>query len=318
MDMLLNTNKVTRIVIDDVLVQYQIFDTNSPVMVTFPPGTEFLSKAQLTESKPAWAFKFFAKQKMNVIAFNHIGEENYFDSPALAIFIQKLSKELEVFPEAIGYGVSRGGFATALFADRLQLSRALLLMPVSTYNSGIAVWDPKLKQGEPKSRRIISLDATVCKTPLTIIYDPLHFADRRHKQRFLSCVEAFVIPGVGHRIARALQDMGMLKNVVLEFRQGGINAQRFFVDCRKRHNLSYYFRNFYKVAEGKLTPRRLFIIYNVKLQKSLNLKEFDIHKIKLKLLESTDKRVNKLCAFIHNKSMLTVKTFAGSGALFFC
>ncbi|WP_076537245.1 hypothetical protein [Shewanella sp. UCD-KL21] len=287
---MLKLNQQVRIQVDDVFIQYHIFDVNQPIMVTFSPYSEPITDEQITSGKSAWGFNFFAKRQLNVVAFNQIGKNNIFESQIFEVFLVDFGKQLTLFPSRIGYGASLGGFALALYAEVLRLDRALLLMPVSTFNQSIAPWEPKTF---PHSRGI-GLDASGCKIPLTIIYDPLSVPDKLHKERFGSCVKVLTITGVGHRIPRALLNLGMLSSVVLEYRQGDINSDDFYQRTRKRRNLSYYFKHIRIVNTGKMTNKRLMVIYRHKLV--YHLKNIDINpkKISTKLKVSVSKKVIRL------------------------
>ncbi|MDO6639151.1 hypothetical protein Q4557_04110 [Shewanella sp. 5_MG-2023] len=284
---MLKLNQQVRIQVDDVFIQYHIFDVNQPIMVTFPPGTEFFGDSKIASGQSPWGFDFFAKRQMNVISFVHIGEHNLFESPIFESFIDDLSDDLAIFPSRIGYGASRGGFAVALYADKLAIDRALLLMPVSTFNANIVPWEPKAA----KYNSLRGLDASQCRAALTIIYDPLTVVDKLHKRRFSHCVKSLTITGVGHRIPRALLNLGMLSSVVLEYWQGDINSDNFYQRTRNRRNLSYYFKHIRTVNTGKLTNKRLMIIYRHKL--AYHLKNLDVNpkKIIAKLKVSLSKKV---------------------------
>ncbi|OBT07136.1 hypothetical protein A9267_14825 [Shewanella sp. UCD-FRSSP16_17] len=312
-------HQTVRLQVDNVLVQYHIFDTNEPVMVTFPPNCQALTQDQVDVDKQAWSFQFFSKRKMNIIAFNHIGgDDHYFDSFIFAQFLQKLSLALQQFPKRIGYGVSKGGFATAFHADTLKLDKALLLMPVSTYWQPAAPWDPKLeKHFQLQKGNMSHLNASECKTPLTIIYDPLYKPDANHKASFKSCIASYRLPGVGHRIARALADIGLLKDIILAFREGDIDSARFYQAARKRRYLSYYFRSLDKVHIGTVSKKRLAIIY---LHKFYRYKEqsIDLDKIKARLQESVCKRLDYVCCLVHGKKILAIRNVAAGSALVFC
>ncbi|MEZ9539353.1 hypothetical protein AB4160_14295 [Shewanella sp. 10N.286.51.B8] len=257
---MLKLNQQVRIQVDDVFIQYHIFDINQPIMVTFPPGSKPFNEHDISSGQSAWGFDFFAKRQMNVISFVHIGKNNLFESPIFECFIDKLRADLAIFPSRIGYGASRGGFAVALHANKLAIDRALLLMPLSTYNPIIAPWVHKA--AELKSER--GLDASQCNAALTIIYDPLSLRDKLHKRRFSHCVKALTITGVGHRIPRALLNLGMLSSVVLEYREGDINSDYFYQRTRNRRYLSFYFKHVRINNTGKMTNKRLMVIYRYK------------------------------------------------------
>lgn len=316
---MLTYHQSVRLQVDNVLVQYHIFDTDEPLMVTFPPSSNAMSQEQVDADQQAWSFQFFAKKKMNVISFNHIGgETHYFDSAKFAAFIDDLSDSLFPFPARIGYGCSKGGFAAAFHAKALKLDKALLLMPLSTYWQPNAPWDPKLsKHTELQVQDMSHIDASHCETPLTIIYDPLFIPDTLHKKRFKSCVASYRIPGVGHRIARALQHTGSLKETILEFREGEINAERFYRVARKRKQLSYYFRSIDKSSTQKMTPKRLGVIYLHRFYQYKS-QSIDLDKLKSRLQQSIEKRVNSLCGLVQGKSIIAVRNFAGGTAFMFC
>ncbi len=259
-----------RLRIDDMMMQYRIIDTSKPVVVTFAPGCEAIDEKIMDENKPLWGFNFLSKEKINTISFVHIGKNNYYQSREFEAFLEKLGDELGIFPERIGYGVSRGGFAASLYANSLKLDRVLLLMPLSTYDNQVAPWDPKVQKASQNSPHPASnKDATICRVPLTVIYDPLFKADRLHIERYASVVHKLILPGVGHRIPRALQDMGLLKKVVLDFIDNKLDTEAFPRLIRERRKLSYYYRNLLSDPTQKLTLKRKFILYSHKLRLQL-------------------------------------------------
>ncbi|NKF51445.1 hypothetical protein G3R49_12845 [Shewanella sp. WXL01] len=282
-------------------MQYHIFNPSEPVMVTFPPVCQAIAKDANLDDAFVWGFDYFAKKHMNVIAFNHIGEGNYFDSPKLLAFIDDLAPQLKQFPASIGYGASLGGFALGLLADRLQLSKALLLMPQSTYCKQTAPWDPIVVNSVPSSRSdMATLDAKNCKTPLTIIYDPLSLQDKNHMDRFEQTLTKFKVYAVGHRIPRALQHLGILNDVILQFRQGDIDEDAFYQGIRGRRYLTYYYRDAYKKPTSSYTSKRLLVIYRHKATYRLKTVKFEPAKIADRLKSSVQKRINKIRKIFNN------------------
>ena len=287
--------KSVKFKIDNVIVQYHIFDKCQPIMVTFPPVCQSIPLALIDSDPTVWSFDFFAKRKMNIIAFNHIGSGNYFDSAEFISFLASIVDDLALFPQRIGYGASLGGFALTLHADRLKLSKALLMMPQTTYDKAIASWDPVVMKAQPSiNNPMASLDGAHCETPLTVIYDPLWIPDKLHVARCIHPIQRLTIQGIGHRTPRALLHMGMLTDVVLAFIEGEIDKHDFYQRIKAKRNLSYYFRDAYKLPGLNLTKKRLFIIYKHKLIFRVNNLNFEPKKIATRLKESVDKRVNKL------------------------
>ncbi|ACJ31060.1 Cytosolic protein, putative [Shewanella piezotolerans WP3] len=310
---LLLFNQTVRLQVDDVVIQYHIFDTAQPLMITFPPGSEAFSDSDLIENKTPWGYDFFAKRRMNVISFNHIGKGNYFTSNELVIFTEKLGKHLDCFCERIGYGVSRGGFATSMFSKNLRLDRALLLMPISTYDISIASWDPKVR--EAAQHLNASPDSADCDIPLTIIYDPLYKPDSMHMKRFQSCRVRFPLPGVGHRIPRALLQLGILKSTILQYRQQQIDPASFFLKIRKRRTLSFFYRGLQSCNNTSRFSLRSRVILFHRIQYHINHLDIDPKKIYQQLSESIQKRCFYTTERIFGHGY---KNVAGLSALVLC
>jgi|TARA_R110000851_G_scaffold90253_5_gene197104 hypothetical protein len=289
----LKLNIEVKEIIDNVVMQYHIFDTSQPLMITFPPVCQSIKNKDVSITAPVWSFDFFAKRKLNIIAFNHIGEGNYFDSIAFISLLDKLRQEIAIFPTKIGYGSSLGAFALSLHADRLLLDKALLMMPQSTYCKKTASWDPIVVNAQDsKNSDMTVLDGSTCKTPLTIIYDPLSLADKLHVDRYEQTATRLKIFGVGHRIPRTLQHLDMLSEVILQFRIGTIDNDYFYRGLKERRKLSYYFRDAYKKPTVSYTNRRIIIIYWHKTKQRLIHFKFEPAKILDRLLCSIKKRIS--------------------------
>ncbi|RTR37712.1 hypothetical protein EKG38_16980 [Shewanella canadensis] len=317
---MLKFNQDIRQRIGDMMMQYLIIDTSKPVVVTFAPGCEAIDEKSMDENKPLWGFDFLSKKKINTISFVHIGENNYYQSREFEDFLEELGDELGVFPERIGYGVSRGGFATSLYANSLKLDRALLLMPLSTYDKRVTPWDPKVqKASQNSSLSTLNKDAAICSIPLTIIYDPLFKADRLHVERYSNVINRLKLPGVGHRIPRALQDMGLLKKVVLDFIDNRLDTEAFPELIRERRKLSYYYRSLLSDPTQKLTFKRKLILYYHKLSLQLANIEDEPGRILCRLRQSLFKR-KYLVEKCHNQlqHVITERPLALSTAMVFC
>ncbi|WP_394129783.1 hypothetical protein [Shewanella maritima] len=296
----------TTLTVDDVVIQYQIFDMSQPIMVTFPPSCQALTPSQAQQQHPnVWSFDFFAKQQMNVISFNPIGDDNIYGSQAFRDFVIKLGQALKPFSERIGYGISRGGYAIRQFSADLGIDRALLIVPISSYDYQLAPWEPKCREMSPELSQSLTSDYQI---PTTIIYDPLYAVDTKHAQVFDTCVESIHLTGVGHRVARALAHMGALKQLVLQYRTGQVDKLALFRACRQRRHLSYHFRNLKELNPKRLTwRRRLVIAYHRTFIQKHNVK-FDRRKFELRLQQSCCKRVNTIRCLVKQKSSLMGKS----------
>ncbi|MBE7215040.1 hypothetical protein MK852_07455 [Shewanella benthica] len=317
---MLKFHQDVRLRIGDVIVQYRLINKDTPVVITFPPGSEWITEQETNEQVKLWGFDFFKKQQINVISFIHTGQDDYFRSIELQNFIKQLGKFIAMFPDKIGYGSSRGGFAVSLHANALGLDRALLLMPLSTYSSELAPWDPKvIKVDKATKYSGYNKDASGCKIPLTIIYDPLNKSDRLHVKRYSCQIQKLKFPGIGHRIARGLRDLGLLKKVVIDFVHDELDVDDFPRLIRNRRNLSYYHKGMSSNATGKLTLRRKKVIYYHKLMWKLKHIEDEPRKMATKLRDSLLKRIDESQKFLTgSKNFLPAKTFVMANFFIFC
>lgn len=318
--LLLKFHQSIRQRIGNVIVQYRLFNINAPLVITFPPNSAGINELEVKEGVHPWGFNFFTKQQINVISFTHIGKREYFRSIELQNFIKDLENLLSVFPERIGYGVSLGGFAISLHANALKLDRALLMMPLSTYSPHIAPWEPKAVTADKATQYSgCNDDAVVCKVPLTIIYDPLYKTDRLHVERYSCHITRLKLSGVGHRIPRALQELGLLKSTVLDFVHNRLDQASFPDKVRNRRELSYYYKSLLSNSTGKLTFKRRKIIYYHKALWKLKHIEDEPRRIVTRFTESLLKRVHiKKRLNIDLEAVMPIKTLVMSNMFIFC
>ncbi|ABV38634.1 hypothetical protein Ssed_4030 [Shewanella sediminis HAW-EB3] len=287
---MLKFNQDVRQRIGNVIMLYRLVDVNAPVVITFPPADHGVAESEAWSCTP-WGFDFLTSQKINTISFADIGEHFYYHSAEFVNFIELLAQELVIFPQRLGYGVSKGGFGVSLHADRLGLDRALLMMPLSTFNDKKAPWDSAAIRASKAVDCSSPLnDSCRCQTPLTIIFDPLNPRDRRQAVRFRSTSVSLKLPGVGHRIPRALQELGLLKKLVLDFIHNRLDTDAFPGQVRKRRTLSVYYRNLLSNPTQKLTFKRKIVLYYHKLNLQLANIEDEPARILCRIKQSLRKR----------------------------
>ncbi|MEZ9904311.1 hypothetical protein AB4343_05635, partial [Vibrio breoganii] len=115
-------NRHYRIILNDTLIQYFIYDFNSPLMITFSPAGKTLSQKEVEEGKNAWGFDFFHNKGFNIISFNAITNKHWFLCDSINDFISGLDSFLDFFPSRLGYGASMGAFAVNHYASLLPNS----------------------------------------------------------------------------------------------------------------------------------------------------------------------------------------------------
>jgi hypothetical protein len=187
--------------LDNVFVRYEFVDLNKPLLFTFSPSGTDIQEQDLHPNFSPWSYQLAQQQKVNIIAFQHLGVTNWFRSPILIDFLEQLSLLLTPFDCRLGHGLSRGGFAVGAFAKLLRLDHVLLFSPVSTKNKSLVPWDsrPSTEIAQQFDWEGDYHDRDLRNTQGYIIYDPTDEIDRLHAQRYPELTHLQVV-GMGHGV----------------------------------------------------------------------------------------------------------------------
>ena len=205
--------------LDDVFVKYHFIDPAKPLLFTFSPAGTNYQTSDLHEDFAPWGYRLAKKQQVNVIAFQHLGQSNWFRSRNLVFFLEQLASLLSPFKTRLGYGLSRGGFAVGAFSKLLDLDYVLLLHPVSTKNKQTAPWDtrPSTELAQQYDWQGDYHDLDLGSARGYIIYDPTNDIDRKHAKRYQQLTHLRVY-GMGHGThASYLNKFGFYKQVAKDF-----------------------------------------------------------------------------------------------------
>lgn len=271
-----------RIIVDKTLVQSYIFSVGSPLMVTFSPAGSVLTSKQVAAGEAAWGYNFFKSHGINVLAFSAIDDKHWFVSQILKDFIQKLSPQLVIFPERLGYGASMGAYALSNHHKNLQLDRMLLITPIPSTITNNRLSD-------------FSYAQYYC-GQLTIILDPFCVQDRIEAKQYPKQANYLMMPGVGHRVIESLSHMGHLKTLVLQFINNDIDKISFANLVRKRRNIARYYRFMARNPTNKNTDKRKSIIRYYQIKWSIKNSNLLFASFLNKWKKSINKRLNTLNA----------------------
>lgn len=219
--------------IDDVFIRYRLVDIDQPLLFLFSPSGSNVRQQELHADYVPWGYDFSQQQQVNVIAFQHLGMTNWFRSSSLIDFLEQLAPLLTPFPQRLGYGLSRGGFAIGAFANLLKLNHVLLFYPVSTKNKQLVPWDTRASTEAAQKfdwqGKYHDKDLGVAQG--YIIYDPTDSIDALHAQRYPELVHV-PISGMGHGIrSDDTEKLRFYNSIAEQF----INEQKIDVDdCHKQ------------------------------------------------------------------------------------
>lgn len=276
---MLALNQTNRHITDKVLVEYHIFDINSPIIITFSPAGYVLTTKDIEQGRNAWGFTLFKKMKINVIAFTAINEKHWFVLPEVDNYIKGLAPLLEQFPERLGYGASMGAFASTFYANELKLDRLLLITPMNI---------PKRINND------INFDyAKNFKGEIALIYDPLCPVDKLCALKYPQQTQYLKFYSVGHQVIESLSNIGFLKTLVLQFIKNKINPKLFAIEARKRKNLERYYSYLKRNPTKKNTVRRKEIILYRFIKWNIANPTASIQKVVFKLKKGVKKRLQK-------------------------
>lgn len=187
-------------IVDNMYYRYKIVSYNKPIIISFPPLG--VHKTDINDNTVIWGFNFLCSFDLNVISFGCIGDNNYYNSDSFIDFMEKLAGKINIFPNCLGYGFSRGGFGVGAYANLLSLDKILMVHPVSTKNKEKVPWDNRrttdLAQSLDWSKRYTDISIPEsCK--VWIIYDPLNIVDKQHADRYTGrFVSKIKVLGMGH------------------------------------------------------------------------------------------------------------------------
>jgi len=261
------------------LVEYQIFDVKSPIIITFSPAGYVLTSKDVDKGVAGWAFELFKKHKINIISFTAINEKHWFSVPEVADYIEKLSPLLNRFQERLGYGVSMGAFASAFYANQLKLDRLLLITPMDR---------PDHLKNLPHFNHAADFEGKI-----TLIYDPLCPVDKEFALMFPPQTQYLKFYSVGHQVIESISKLGFLKTLVLSFIKDDINPMEFAINARGRKDLERYYSYLKRNPTKKNTAKRRKVIKDSFLNWNLKNPTAPINKILSKLTKGVKKRLPK-------------------------
>ena len=273
-------NKDIKKIIANTLVNIHIFNHDYPVIITFSPAGAVLSKSEVESGINAWAYDYFKKKKINIIAFSAIEEKHWFVCDTLREYISSLSSKLQNFPERLGYGASMGAYALSIYCQPLHIDRLLLITPI-----------PSSLNFNKRSGFNYSQDFS---GQITIIFDPPCPNDKKQALLYPAQSKYLKFPGVGHQVIENISHLRLLSPLLMSFIDNDINPQQWVVDVRKRRTLARYYSYMAKNPTNKGGKKRRIKLKRAYLEFALKHPSIILLKLTTKWKKSINKKVKKL------------------------
>lgn len=254
---------------------YKKLEKTESVMITFDS-----INMEWTESP--FAFKLLKKQNLDIVAVRKKKKKTYQQDLNQTDFLKVVGPMIKGYKDRMAYGFSLGAYNALYFSSLLNCrilaySPRLSIHPQFGRTKIIPKFEMKHNLSHPYNDKI---------SPI-IVYDPQNKLDNNYIQN--SVIESFPnakivkIPYGGHGIAPHLLKMGVLKEFVITFINGGLPHY----DRKLKVKSNIYYRN---LGENCFKHNKLKWALNL-AQTSLEMVPSDKNAIKLKL--KVLKRLNR-------------------------
>lgn len=242
----------------DICCKYYVENENNPLVIAFAGAGQCLDENDIANEKSPWAYEFLKKSKINVLAISHVNSSLWYITKDTYCLMDYLANELiPNFPCVYGYAGSMGGAGLTIHSKTLNVSRFLLINPISTLSRTEVPWESRYKYAHDLAWHTVEHREKNISEGY-IVYDPFFGPDKKHALRYPQ-LNALTIPGLGHGIAHSLQGMSMLKILFNGFYQDNLDERDFLDKVKyKKKFLGLYHDNmcFYNKSRGSSSYKK--------------------------------------------------------------
>lgn len=194
-----------------------------------------------------WGFKFIQSRGWSILGMMAHGWTWYRDDAVLDFFDElRDSGFFTQFKRVIFYGASMGGYAAGAFSAAVPGAQVIMISPQATLDPEFAGWETRYKkarQRDFRGRYGSAPESVRSASKVYLIYDPLAPLDRQHADLFTDPrIIRLECRLMGHRIASAMQGMGILKQVVEQSIEGTLTKTQFYKMLRNRREYHRYLK----------------------------------------------------------------------------
>lgn len=203
-----------------------------------------------------WGFGFVRARGWSILGLM-AHDWTWYRDPAVWDFFDELRDTgfFDDFRRVVFYGASMGGYAAAAFSAAHPGATVVTISPQATLDRAVVPWETRYRKAWDRdfhSRYGYAPDMIASAGRVYLFHDPMAPLDAGHARLFrgdnilrLDCRH------MGHRIASAMQGMGILKPVVEGAIEGSLTRADFYRLLRARRDSPRYWREML----GKLSPQ---------------------------------------------------------------
>ena len=191
-------------------------------------------------ARPGFGEAFFAHENITAIHVLSFGNDwfQYPETESVLSLIREAGRDAE---RLMTYGSSMGGYAALRFAAAVGAHSALALSPQYSVNRWRARFETRWAADRRRIRFIKALEKPIAQIPLMVVaFDQKNDLDCGHFVRLLAeaRVEGIPMPFAGHPVGPFLNDIGLLRPLVLSVLDGAFEGKYFCVAAQERSETS--------------------------------------------------------------------------------
>ncbi len=190
--------------------------------------------------RPGFGEAFFAHEDVTAIHVMSHGND-WFQYNEMEQVLSMIRETCTTAERLMTYGSSMGGYAALRFAAAVGARSALALSPQFSVNSRRVPFEKRWPADRRRIRFIKALERPIRQVPLMVVaYDCRLDADLRHEIRLGGEVDIEGIPlaFAGHPVGPFLNDVGLLRPLVLSVLDGDFDQEYFRATAYRRKKTS--------------------------------------------------------------------------------
>jgi pimeloyl-ACP methyl ester carboxylesterase len=206
-----------------------------------------------------WGFRFVTERGWSILGLMAHGWTWYRDEDVHDFFDElRDSGYFDQFERVVFYGASMGGYAATVFSAACPGSTVISISPQATLSRDVASWETRYKRAwirDYSSRYGYGPDMIRSAKHAYLFYDPTAQLDAMHMSLFGGDnVTKFKCRFMGHRIASAMQQMGILAPVIEGCIEGNLTTAEFYDLMRARRRFPRYLKELLAQLDKRQRP----------------------------------------------------------------
>ena len=201
-----------------------------------------------SETRLPWGFDFVRSRGWSILGLM-AHDWTWYRDGNVHDFFDRLREEgfFEGFDRVVFYGASMGAYAACVFSSASPGATVIAISPQATLDRTVASWETRYRKVWRRNfndRYGYAPDMLADADQVYMFYDPLAPLDAMHAALFRGeNIVKLRCRFQGHRIASAMQGMGILKPVVEGCVDGTLTSAEFYKLLRKRREFPRYLKD---------------------------------------------------------------------------